>query len=82
MKKYKDIDKVYQIHLLLNAAMYLFEDLDEDNFFIKDEEELYQHLVRVSENISSHLESHQINNYSYILDRISKLVIRLKVNKL
>ena len=82
MKKYKDIDKVYQIHLLLNAAMYLFEDLDEDNFFIKDEEEIYQHLVRVSENISSHLESHQTNNYSYILDRITKLVERLKVNKL
>lgn len=32
----KEVDKIYQIHLLLNSVMYLFEELPETNKFFKD----------------------------------------------
>lgn len=78
----KEVDKIYQIHLLLNSVMYLFEELPETNKFFKDEQELYNHCVRLSEDLTKHLVDHQNNNYTYTLGRINKLVNTLKVSKL
>lgn len=78
----KEVNKIYQIHLLLNSVMYLFESLPEDNKFLKDEQELYKHCIRLSEDLTTHLVENQNNNYTYTLSRINKLINSLKVSKL
>ena len=73
------IQKVYQIHLLFNQAVYLFEDLPEDDKFFKDNEAMYNRMVMLCENLSKALKDKQNDRYVYQLAKLKKVVDNIKI---
>lgn len=79
MEGNNELKKVYQIHLLLNQAMYLFEDLSDNNNFLVDNLSLYNKCRELSENLSKELETKQNNNYSYTLSKLKKVIENIRI---
>ena len=77
--KANPLHKVYQIHLLLNQAMYLFEELPEDFKFVQDNQELYEQIVKLCEDFTPLLEGSQNNNYTYTLGKLKKAIENVKI---
>ena len=75
----QELKKVYQIHLLLNQAMFLFEDLSDNNNFLVDNLSLYNKCRELSENLSKELERSQNNNYSYTLNKLKKVIENIRI---
>lgn len=75
----QELKKVYQIHLLLNQAMYLFEDLSDNNNFLVDNLSLYNKCRELSENLSKELGKSQNNNYSYTLNKLKKVIENIRI---
>ena len=75
----KQLQTVYQIHLCLNQAMYLFEDLPEDDKFLITEKPMYERIVQLCENLSKELEEKQNDKYTYQLRKLEKVVKSLKI---
>lgn len=73
------IQKVYQIHLLFNAAVYIFEDLPEKDKFLEDNQELYERMVMLCENLSKALKYKQNDRYVYQLAKLKKVVDNIKI---
>jgi len=80
--KVETTHKVYQIHLLLNQAMYLFEDLPKETPFLNDNEDLYKMIVKLCEDLTPLLRRSQNDNYTYTLGRLQKVIERVKIPQL
>ena len=77
--KAKELQKVYQIHLLLNQAMFLFEELSEDNKFLNDNNELYEKITLLCEDLTNELHKKQDNNYAYTLGKLKKAIEKVRI---
>jgi len=73
------LQTVYQIHLLFNQAVYLFEDLPEDDKFFQDNKQLYEHMEMLCENLSKALKDKQLDRYTYQLSKLKKVVENIKI---
>jgi len=79
--KANELQKVYQIHLCLNQAMFLFEELSEDNKFLTDNNELYEKIILLCEDLTKELHKNQDNNYAYTLSKLKKAIEKVKIPK-
>jgi hypothetical protein len=77
--KANELQKVYQIHLLLNQAMFLFEELSEDNKFLTDNNELYEKITLLCEDLTNELHEKQDNNYAYTLSKLKKAIEKVRI---
>jgi hypothetical protein len=77
--KANELQKVYQIHLLLNQAMFLFEELSEDNKFLTDNNELYEKITLLCEDLTNELQKKQDNNYAYTLSKLKKAIEKVRI---
>jgi hypothetical protein len=77
VSKQTDLDKVLAIHLLLNATVFLFEDLPETNIFLIENKDIYEKSVKLVEDLTRSIESKEATNYNYILDRLKKMSERV-----
>lgn len=73
------LQTVYQIHLLFNQAVYLFEDLPEDDKFFQDNKQLYERMEMLCENLSKALKDKQLDRYTYQLSKLKKVVENIKI---
>jgi len=73
------LQTVYQIHLCLNQAMYLFEDLPAESKFLETEQPMYNRIVQLCENLSKELQEKQNDKYTYQLKKVGKVVRALKI---
>jgi len=79
--KANELQKVYQIHLLLNQAMFSFEELSIDNKFLLDNLELYTYIEKLCEDLTDQLNQKQDNNYAYTLGKLKKAIEKVKIPK-
>lgn len=79
MSKSDNLSKVFQIHLLLNQAMFIFEDLPANDKFFIENKEVYEHCVRLSEELTAKIDLTESNNYNYTLERLKKVVTRIRL---
>lgn len=77
--KANELQKVYQIHLLLNQSMFLFEELSEDNKFLTDNNELYEKITLLCEELTNELHKKQDNNYAYTLSKLKKAIEKVRI---
>ncbi len=76
-----ELQKVYQIHLCLNQAMFLFEELSEDNKFLIDNKSLYTYIEKLCEDLTDQLNQKQDNNYAYTLGKLKKAIEKVRIPK-
>jgi hypothetical protein len=76
-----ELQKVYQIHLCLNQAMFLFEELSEDNQFLIDNKSLYAYIEKLCEDLTGQLNQKQDNNYAYTLGKLKKAIEKVRIPK-
>jgi hypothetical protein len=79
--KANELQKVYQIHLCLNQAMFLFEELSEDNQFLIDNKSLYTYIEKLCEDLTDQLNQKQDNNYAYTLSKLKKAIEKVRIPK-
>jgi len=79
MSKQNDLDKIFAIHLLLNATVFLFEDLPETNIFLIENKDIYEKSVKLVEDLTRSIKTSEASNYNYILDRLKKMSERVHI---
>jgi hypothetical protein len=79
MSKQNDLDKIFAIHLLANAMIFIFEDLPETSKFFIENKDLYEKNVKLVEDLTRHTNKDEANNYNYILCRLKKMSERIRL---
>lgn len=79
MSKQTYIEKIFSIHLLANALVFTFEDLNEDSKFFIDNKDLYEKSVKLVDDLTKELNLNEADNYNYLLDRIKKMSERVRL---
>ena len=79
MNKQTDLDKIFAIHLLANAMIFIFEDLPETNKFYIENYDLYEKSVKLVEDLTKLTNEQEATNYNYLLDRLKKMSERVRL---
>lgn len=77
MSKQNELDKIFAIHLLANAMVFIFEDLPETNKFFVENKDLYEKNVKLVEDLTRHTNETEATNYNYLLGRLKKMSERI-----
>jgi arginyl-tRNA synthetase len=69
------------MHMLLNQALYKFEDLHDDNIFKQHYEAMFMQIEEMLNNLTENLDVVESENYSYIQKKLSNTVSRIKLKE-
>ena len=79
MSKQNNLDKIFAIHLLANAMVFIFEDLPETSKFFIENKDLYEKNVKLVEDLTRHTNETEATNYNYLLGRLKKMSERIRL---
>jgi heme oxygenase len=65
--------------MLLNQALYKFEDLSDKNIFKQRYEAMFMQIEEMLNNLTENLDVVESENYSYIQKKLSDTVNRIKL---
>ena len=74
-----ELNTLYQMHMLLNQALYKFEDLSDENIFKQQYEAMFMQIEEMLNNLTDKLDVVESENYSYIQKKLSDTVTRIKL---
>lgn len=77
--KQTEIDKIFAIHLHLNAVVFLFEDINPECKFFEENKDLYEKSVKLVEDLTVKINQSESTNYVYLLDRLKKMSERVRL---
>jgi len=75
----KELNTLYQMHMLLNQALYKFEDLHDENIFKLRYEAMFMQIEEMLNKLTDKLDVVESENYSYIQKKLSDTVSRIKL---
>jgi hypothetical protein len=74
-----ELNTLYQMHMLLNQALYKFDDLSDNNIFKQRYEAMFMQIEEMLNNLTENLDVVESENYSYIQKKLSDTVNRIKL---
>jgi hypothetical protein len=74
-----ELNTLYQMHMLLNQALYKFDDLSDNNLFKQRYEAMFMQIEEMLNNLTENLDVVESENYSYIQKKLSDTVNRIKL---
>ena len=74
-----ELNTLYQMYMLLNQALYKFEDLSDKNIFKQRYEAMFMQIEEMLNNLTENLDVVESENYSYIQKKLSDTVNRIKL---
>jgi hypothetical protein len=74
-----ELNTLYQMHMLLNQALYKFEDLHDENIFKQRYEAMFMQIEEMLNNLTENLDVVESENYSYIQKKLQDTVNRIKL---
>lgn len=74
-----ELNNLFQLHMLLNQALYKYEDLSDDNIFKQAYEPLFMQVEEMLNELTNKLDVIESTNYAYIQKKLSDTVSRIKL---
>jgi len=74
-----ELNTLYQMYMLLNQALYKFEDLHDENIFKQQYEAMFMQIEEMLNQLTDKLDVVESENYSYIQKKLSDTVSRIKL---
>lgn len=74
-----ELNNLFQLHMLLNQALYKYEDLSDDNIFKQAYEPLFMQVEEMLNELTNNLDVIESTNYAYIQKKLSDTVSRIKL---
>lgn len=74
-----ELNNLFQLHMLLNQALYKYEDLSDDNIFKQAYEPIFMQMEEMLNELTNKLDVIESTNYAYIQKKLSDTVSRIKL---
>lgn len=74
-----ELNNLFQLHMLLNQALYKYEDLNDDNIFKQAYEPFFMQMEEMLNELTNKLDVIESTNYSYIQKKLNDCVTRIKL---
>lgn len=74
-----ELNNLFQLHMLLNQALYKYENLNDDNIFKQAYEPLFMQVEEMLNELTNKLDVIESTNYAYIQKKLNDTVSRIKL---